>query len=268
MHQRISQHQGQMTSQTNQDDNRQCPVCTEVFISSSSKEDHIQRSNCGSTCKLCRKIFSGEIDLRDHWKTAHARCYCSICDKLCISRQARVYHERHQHFRCKPCERMFATKEEWKDHTETYFHYIPCSKCNDFVREFNGEWTRHRENCPGPSKDSKEKANFQHPQEERAKSETDPKPKEECLPDGIPDFYGYLKIDPWSTQADIIQAARKRRVEVHPDKLKKAGMSEEEVNKIDQVAMQVGWAADVLLNLETRLKYDRELADYFSRRKY
>ncbi|KAL8994583.1 MAG: hypothetical protein Q9188_007026, partial [Gyalolechia gomerana] len=163
---------------------------------------------------------------------------------------------------------------------ETHFHYIRCSRCNRFVREINGEWATHWENCPGPYKDteendphctagSKERIDVKQPKKDRAKPYEKPKakPKEKGLPASIPDFYGYLKVDPSSTQADIVQAARKRRVEVHPDKLKKPGMSDEELEKIDQVAMQVGWAADVLLDLEKRAKYDRKLADYFSMRK-
>lgn len=175
---------------------------------------------------------------------------------------------------------MFANKEKWNNHTETHFHYIRCSRCNRFVREINGEWATHWENCPGPYKDteendpycaagSKERIDVKQPKKDRAKPYEKPKakPKEKGLPASTPDFYEYLKVDPSSTQADIVQAARKRRVEVHPDKLKKPGMSDEELERIDQVAMQVGWAADVLLDLEKRAKYDRKLADYFSMRK-
>lgn len=37
---------------------------------------------------------------------------------------------------------------------------------------------------------------------------------------------------------------------MHPDKLKKADMSEEEKQKIDDEASKVGWAADVLSDPE------------------
>ncbi|KAL8933251.1 MAG: hypothetical protein Q9216_006452, partial [Gyalolechia sp. 2 TL-2023] len=264
-------HQGKMASTTNQENNHQCPICDKAFASPIVREDHLRRSQCGLTCKLCRKIFSSDIDLKKHGKTAHARCYCSICDKLCISRQARVYHERHMHFRCRPCERMFRSQEQWDHHTETHHHFIRCSKCNCFIREINGEWDIHWENCHGPYRDdeenggnctagSKERIDVKHPKKNHPK----PKPKEKSLRAGIPDFYGCLNINPSSTHADIAQAARKRRIEVHPDKLKKPSMTDAELERIDQVAMQVGWAADVLLDPEKRAKYDGQ---YFSMRK-
>lgn len=92
-----------------------------------------------------------------------------------------------------------------------------------------------------------------------------PKPKETGLPDDTPDLYGDLRIHPSSTQGEIAQAARKRRIEVHPDKLKKPGMTDKELEKIDQTAMQVGRAADILLDPEKKAKYDKKLTDRSSK---
>ena len=58
---------------------------------------------------------------------------------------------------------------------------------------------------------------------------------------------------------EIKSAAKRRRIEVHPDKNKKAGMSDSERAKIDAAAAEVGCAADVLSNPEQKLVYDRQL---------
>lgn len=73
----------------------------------------------------------------------------------------------------------------------------------------------------------------------------------------LPDHYLTLKIGPLATAEEIKSAARRRRVEVHPDRLKKAGMSDSERAEIDAAAAKVGQAADVLQNPEQKLNYDR-----------
>lgn len=68
-----------------------------------------------------------------------------------------------------------------------------------------------------------------------------------------------MKLGPLATSEEIKSAAKRRRVEVHPDKLKKPGMSDSERAKIDAAAAEVGQAADVLSNPEHKLEYDRQL---------
>lgn len=75
----------------------------------------------------------------------------------------------------------------------------------------------------------------------------------------LPDHYAALKLGPLATSEEIKSAAKRRRVEVHPDKLKKPGMSDSERAKIDAAAAEVGQAADVLSNPEHKLEYDRQL---------
>ncbi|KAF6219842.1 hypothetical protein HO133_003667 [Letharia lupina] len=75
----------------------------------------------------------------------------------------------------------------------------------------------------------------------------------------LPDHYATLKIGPHATDKEIKSAAKRRRVEVHPDKLKKEGMSDSERVKIDAAAAMVGHAADVLQNPEQKLRYDVKL---------
>ncbi len=75
----------------------------------------------------------------------------------------------------------------------------------------------------------------------------------------FPDYYATLKLSHLATEEEIKRAAKLRRIEVHPDRLKKPEMSAVELAQIDSVATQVGQAADVLLNPEQKQKYDREL---------
>lgn len=75
----------------------------------------------------------------------------------------------------------------------------------------------------------------------------------------LPDHYGTLKIGPLATEEEIKSAAKRRRVEFHPDKMKKPGMSASELAKIDEAAAKVGQSADVLQNPKQKLEYDRKL---------
>ncbi|KAL8710590.1 MAG: hypothetical protein Q9220_004814 [cf. Caloplaca sp. 1 TL-2023] len=72
------------------------------------------------------------------------------------------------------------------------------------------------------------------------------------------DFYELLGITPKATPAEIMQAAKEKRIECHPDKLKKMGMSAQELEWIDARAKAVGEAADTLVDPEMRARYDRK----------
>ena len=74
----------------------------------------------------------------------------------------------------------------------------------------------------------------------------------------LPDHYDILEISRLATEGEIKSAVKRRRVEVHPDRLKKAGMSDVECTKIDALAAQVGEAADILSNPAQKEKYDRK----------
>ena len=74
----------------------------------------------------------------------------------------------------------------------------------------------------------------------------------------LPDHYLTLKISPLASAEEIKTAAKRRRVEVHPDRLKKEGMDESQLAKIDAEAAKVGQAAEVLQNAEQKRKYDRQ----------
>ena len=70
-------------------------------------------------------------------------------------------------------------------------------------------------------------------------------------------LYAILALSPEATQAEIIRAARRRRIQVHPDKLKTAGMAQEDIDRIEDEAQEVGLAADTLCDEVSRGEYDR-----------
>ncbi|KAL8745206.1 MAG: hypothetical protein Q9190_002639 [Brigantiaea leucoxantha] len=84
-------------------------------------------------------------------------------------------------------------------------------------------------------------------------------PKKPQPPRKPKDLYDLLGITPRASHAQIEQAAKKRRIETHPDRLKRPGMSPDELAVIDALAKEVGGAADLLLDQRKRLRYDREL---------
>ena len=108
--------------------------------------------------------------------------------------------------------------------------------------------SRSNDSRQGNSRSDRNKSSHELPE---------PQPKAR---DNLPDFYAILKISHLATDDQIRSAAKRRRVEVHPDKLKRPGMSESEMDEIDAQAAWVGQASDVLLNPEQKLKYDSKYA--------
>ncbi|KAI4211924.1 MAG: hypothetical protein LQ351_005264 [Letrouitia transgressa] len=73
-----------------------------------------------------------------------------------------------------------------------------------------------------------------------------------------PNHYATLGLKPNASMEEIILAAKRKRIEKHPDRLK-PGKSQEECAKIDHEAAQVGMAADVLTKPTEKAEYDEEI---------
>ena len=71
------------------------------------------------------------------------------------------------------------------------------------------------------------------------------------------DLYKTLNVSPEASHAEIVCAARRRRIQVHPDRLKYPGMTQSALDRIDDEAQNVGLAADTLCDELSRRRYDR-----------
>ncbi|KAL8664625.1 MAG: hypothetical protein Q9202_002895 [Teloschistes flavicans] len=125
----------------------------------------------------------------------------------------------------------------------------PKPKARDYRERGSGE----------ESKSRRQQNKSQDPRSPRP----EPKTKPSSMPNGkkveaFVDFYGLLGVSPSCSQAEIEKAAKRKRIEVHPDRLIKEGMTPQELQAIDERAKMVGGAADTLLDPSKRRRYDAE----------
>lgn len=73
------------------------------------------------------------------------------------------------------------------------------------------------------------------------------------------DLYALLGVSRWATQDEVLKAAKKKRIETHPDKFSGKGLSPSEVGTLVEQSMLTGQAADILCDPLSRLKHDNEL---------
>ena len=76
-----------------------------------------------------------------------------------------------------------------------------------------------------------------------------------------PRLYDIIGVDQSCSQPEVQKAAKRMRVECHPDKLKrKGGLSAVDRMAIDARAQEVSHAADILSDFASRCNYDTEVA--------
>ncbi|KAL8634440.1 MAG: hypothetical protein Q9228_007965, partial [Teloschistes exilis] len=125
----------------------------------------------------------------------------------------------------------------------------PKPKARDYRERGSGEETNSRRQ--------------QHQPQDPRSPRPEPKAKPSSMPNlkkakGFVDFYSLLGVSPSCSQAEIEKAAKKKRIEVHPDRLIKEGMTPQELQAIDEQAKMVGGAADTLSDPSKRRRYDAE----------
>lgn len=77
------------------------------------------------------------------------------------------------------------------------------------------------------------------------------------------DYYALLGISRGATQAEVLKAAKKKRIETHPDRHSGQYISPLMFDAMVERAMLVGQAADVLGDSSKRLKYDQRPAAHW-----
>ena len=75
-----------------------------------------------------------------------------------------------------------------------------------------------------------------------------------------PDHYAILGISPTATDAEVLKAAKKKRIETHPDRFAGQALAPSEAEKMIEHSKNIGHAADILSDPDARSDYDREVA--------
>lgn len=120
------------------------------------------------------------------------------------------------------------------------------------------QWSEARTSSKGQQEKERSKTGNDKKEEQRKSEDRSNTAGNNKRTERSSDLYERLRVHPLSTAAEIAQAAKKRRIEVHPDRVRKLGMTERELEEIDEIAKDVGYAADVLQDAEKKRRYDRE----------
>ncbi|MCJ1452906.1 hypothetical protein MMC28_003251 [Mycoblastus sanguinarius] len=248
-----------------------CPIC-DVFLGAPAlAKAHMQGNHY--PCNACNRFHASVKDKMYHWDT-----YCHFCKQYFRTSDLKQEHmAKTRHQLCEIC--WFNTSQSpafWEKHFETH---KPRSDPNNSWWEqqtygaFGGDafqnekdkFKAQTEEEPGKGYDDRESFNGQKENSKQQKdSSRKPKwnPKPPPSPprqDGPLDIYAILKVHPQSSAGDIKRAARERRIETHPDRMKRKNMSRQEEARIDEEAKLVGWAADIVLDAEKRAQHDWEV---------
>lgn len=228
-----------------------CPKCSLAFPSVEAVIRH-KRSTPSKhiMCEYCFSPvdFSTPDRLISHYKTNHRRTYCDDCALHFKTPEGKVNHDIEKHFSCHECQMHFTSSS----HRENHFRTNPAHR-RSFCHECQSSFAH-----PAHLRIHTESA---HPKP-KPKPKSKPRRAEVFAPGGKPpDHYATLIISCHSTHEEILVAAKKRRIETHPDNFKRRGgdMAQDRVDRLEEEAKMVGWAADILSDVVLREKYDARL---------
>ena len=137
---------------------------------------------------------------------------------------------------------------------------IPAHRWKFYDSKFYSHPKRRQEE---PSEEEEELPEQEPFPEDPSQQEPPPRPRQRRLLAAAPaeDLYAILGIDRTFNVEEIVKAARKKRVEVHPDRCRTQNLSPEEELVINERAKAVGQAADVLCDDNARAKYNDRVDD-------
>lgn len=260
-----------------------CPFCESYFAKLTDLERHMNSRH--HWCPRCIREFHSKNSLKRHYRISlqHRYLYCVLCDEHFKDGARLVVHRIFLH-------EYLGTPSEYRgDHDAStewtkwvdYFNF----RFESGAKILEERWQPHNRSTKaqksywanfsdqdrrsyweafakprGPDKEAREKArNHQGKSEcnERGQQTAFP---QKCMGSEVPDHYATLNISRDLPQGEMEKVAKKRRVEVHPDKLARTGkVSPEDYARRLAEAKEVGYAADILSNAELRAKYDRQL---------
>ncbi|KAL8970958.1 MAG: hypothetical protein Q9197_003537 [Variospora fuerteventurae] len=279
-----------------------CTLCPERTNHGSDQglRDHWKDKHARLYCSACDKVCVNRRALRDH--QCIRQTHCDTCRVVFPSDEAQKCHFRTHHIfirYCDGCRKMYQDQDDGrkchKKHCYTGKH-DPESKTRgdaemkeedsdvDKAARSEEKQRRSRRDPNSNREDTKSGAN-EHPHNskrrdqkrnrtedtkgnQRSDWESNEKARspKELLRKGFPDLYSCLGLSVWSPQEEVVQAARRKRIEVHPDRVKKADMTDDDLQRVDEIAKEVGQAADILSDPVKRVKYDADLRQQRVRR--
>lgn len=259
---------------------RWCQKCTKSFETIEAYRFHLKRAKVHHLCQFCDnfKDYRSLKNLQLHWQKSHSSIHCEFCSKTFSSPKDKQTHFDSQHVVCERCTIWFESKGRrryhWASsdaHKDTY-----CKLCKlDFADSSAYDTHFHTSHRPEPRKGEgtgNDTGEEYKDQKENATTGSSRKfYKDSNYKEGKtktrapPDHYAMLKIPSKSSAEEIKKASRQRRIEVHPDRLKKhPDITPKDAEAIDTLAKNVGFAAEVLGNETLRRQYDRIYRVWYS----
>lgn len=236
-----------------------CELCSEKFSSPADKQKHSESQHYA--CERCEISFKSQGCLRYHWASskAHESTYCRPCKLDFADPGAYNSHIDATH-RSEPSKGASTGNDAGKDKTEEKKNQEQNAETGNsrkFYRSSNSKGGKKNFREGDSSNDGKKKPREGKSKKKKGGSSRDHSanmPHEQTPPN----HYAMLGIPSISSAEDIAKASRQRRIDVHPDRLKRQdGLSPDDLEAIDTEAKNVGFAAEVLGNEKTRRQYDR-----------
>ena len=278
-----------------------------VQMSHPSTEDYEKSENSDSGCEgafqfKCYECFDGmdfeeQGELSSHLRVCHGWVDCPhsfLSGGSCsnppqiswtakqMAHMAECYHpnpcndfDGMKMEGCHLCDVPFSNTGDILRHYRTFHRCHQCSYYISIYYETKHEhlWEYHGEDVPRPKANSEYKKRPKRSRNDQSSTtqdeEANSSPEPESVRDEGPiDIYAILGLSPQCSHKEAKRAARQRRIETHPDKLKKCSLSTAEKSRVDEMAMLVGFAADIILDPVKRQQYDQEIFDWSISRGY
>ena len=247
-----------------------CWQCQQSFTNSESRSKHLKSSLMHVMCTVCDDDhdFKTSRKLHSHCRSMHYSVWCEICCETFACNADKKAHFEAMHFLCKPCKRWFPTSLERGEHYEISDKHVKdyCNICETIFPDLRAHTADHlaRRKPRGYTEKSRTYS-YRSNTRRDYRSQDDPHtPPRETPSRSIPRppsggiHYTTLGIDSSASHEQVVQAAKKRRIETHPDRLKRRlGLTTRELERIDEEAGTVGNAADILSSPALRAEYDK-----------
>lgn len=212
-------------------------------------------------CQKCVRLFETIEAYHVDLKTSNKYFLCQLCNDFKDYRSLKNlrlhWHERHGSLYCKHCCEIFNSSADKKRHLD--FQHLVCRRCNGwFGSSSDAGKENYCESCKKVLESRKRHENYKKRSRTRFDRDSNLEDGKTESQNALPDHYAVLRIPYNSSAEEIATASRQRRIEVHPDRLKReTGLSPDEMEAIDMEAKNVGYAAEVLGDETLRRQYDQ-----------